>query len=337
MNGYARTANFIRQEPVDRLPFHPMIMRFAARYADAPYRDFCLDYRTKCAAMLKCARELGIDWVTVMSDPYAEAQAFGMVVDYPHDDLPIPRNLPIGRPEDVAGWAIPEVDDHPRLLNRINEIRHYRELIGDDYFIVGWVEGPMACYANLRGFEKACLDLFEHPAAVTRAVDLFSRAAINFIDRQIEAGAHCIGIGDAVCSQIGPDLYARYGFPLEKKLVEFIQARGAVAKLHICGDTTAIMPMMIATGADIIDVDHAVTRIDRLAPLLAPHQVFSGNSDPVSVIQDGDPRSIGADVRNTRRAAGGRCIVSAGCEITPDTPLENVRAMGGAARRLGDV
>ena len=67
MNGYERTLNFIQQKPVDRLPFHPIIMRFAARYAGVPYRDFCLDYRSKCGAMLKCARDFEIDWVTVMS------------------------------------------------------------------------------------------------------------------------------------------------------------------------------------------------------------------------------------------------------------------------------
>ena len=332
MNGYERTLNFIQQKPVDRLPFHPIIMRFAARHAAVQYRDFCLDYRCKCEAMLKCARDFGIDWVTVMSDPYAEAEAFGMRIDYPADNLPIPRNLLILEPEDVDDLMLPEVAQSPRLLNRVNEIARFKQLVGDTYFTVGWAEGPMACYANLRGFQKTCLDLFEHPRAVTRAVDLFRRAAVDFIARQIEAGAHCIGIGDAVCSQIGPEFYGRYGFPGEKDLVEFIHSRGALAKLHICGDTTAILPMMIKTGADIIDVDHAVTEIARFAPLLSAHQVFSGNSDPVSVIQNGSQKSITESMHRACQAAGGRCIVSAGCEITPDTRIQNLMLLGDTAR-----
>jgi len=332
MNAYARTLNFIQQKPVDRLPFHPIIMRFAARHAGVQYRDFCLDYRCKCEAMLKCARDFGIDWVTVMSDPYAEAEAFGMAIDYPADNLPIPRNLLIREPGDVDDLTLPEVDRSPRLLNRVNEIAHYKQLAGNTYFIVGWVEGPLACYANLRGFQQACLDLFEHPAAVSRAVDLFQRAAFDFIARQIKAGAHCIGVGDAVCSQIGPELYERYGFAGEKDIVEFIHSRGALAKLHICGDTSAILPLMIKTGADIIDVDHAVTEMARFAALLSAHQVFSGNSDPVGVIQNGSQESIRESVRKACRASGGRCIVSAGCEITPDTSIENLKTLGGSAR-----
>jgi uroporphyrinogen decarboxylase len=267
-----------------------------------------------------------------MSDPYAEAEAFGMRIDYPDDNLPIPRNLLILEPEDVDGLMLPEVDQSARLLNRVNEIKHFKQLVGETYFIVGWAEGPLACYANLRGFQKTCLDLFEHPSAVARGVDLFRWAAFDFIARQIEAGAHCIGIGDAVCSQIGPEFYARYGFPGEKDIVEFIHSRGALAKLHICGDTTAILPMMVETGADIIDVDHAVTEMARFAPLLAEHQVFSGNSDPVSVIQNGDEKSITESVRKACRASGGRCIVSAGCEITPDTQIQNLMILGDTAR-----
>jgi uroporphyrinogen decarboxylase len=176
------------------------------------------------------------------------------------------------------------------------------------------------------------LDLFEHPRAVARAVDLFRRAAFDFIDRQIEAGAHCIGLGDAVCSQIGPEFYARHAFPGENDIVEYIHSRGALAKLHICGDTTAILPMMIKTGADIIDVDHAVTEMARFAPLLSEHQVFSGNSDPVSVIQNGGEKSISESVRGACRESGGRCIVSAGCEITPDTQIQNLMILGDTAR-----
>ena len=328
MNGYERTLNFIQQKPVDRLPFHPIVMRFAARYAGVQYRDFCLDYRSKCDAMLKCARDFEIDWVTVMSDPYAEAEAFGMHIDYPADNLPLPGNLLIITPEDVDDLRLPDVEQNPRLLNRVNEIERYKQLMGKTYFIVGWAEGPMACYANLRGFQKTCMDLFEHPRTVVQAVDLFCRAALDFIDRQIEAGAHCIGIGDAVCSQIGPEFYAQYGFPGEKMMVDFIHSRGALAKLHICGDATAILPMMIKTGADIIDIDHAITEMDRFAPLLSEYQVFSGNSDPVSVIQDGSENSINESARKACRESGGRCIVSAGCEITPDTSHQNLMILG---------
>jgi hypothetical protein len=87
MNGLHRTLDCIAGKPVDRPPFHPIIMQWAARYAGADYRDFCLK---------PAAEDFAIDWATIMLDRYCEAEAFGIQVDYPEDGLPIERggNLP---------------------------------------------------------------------------------------------------------------------------------------------------------------------------------------------------------------------------------------------------
>jgi uroporphyrinogen-III decarboxylase len=89
MTGLDRTLSFVRGQTVDRPPFHPIIMRWAARYAGVKYRDFCTDPVTKSMAMIRCAKDFDIDWVTVMSDPWAEASAFGIMVEYPEDSLPV--------------------------------------------------------------------------------------------------------------------------------------------------------------------------------------------------------------------------------------------------------
>ena len=38
--------------------------------------------------MIHCAKDFDIDWVTVMSDPWAEASAFGIEVEYPEKRSP---------------------------------------------------------------------------------------------------------------------------------------------------------------------------------------------------------------------------------------------------------
>ena len=70
MTSLERTISFIKGEPVDRVPFHPLVMQFAARYAGVPYREYCLDYEKKCSANLKTAQDFGIDWVHVGGHPY---------------------------------------------------------------------------------------------------------------------------------------------------------------------------------------------------------------------------------------------------------------------------
>jgi MtaA/CmuA family methyltransferase len=307
-------------------------MRWAARHAGVQYRDFCLEPAAKCEAMLRCAEDYELDWVTVMSDPYAEASAFGIQVEYPEDNLPLDRGGHLADLEAVMAlrpYQIP--GGHRRLAGRLAELREFSRRAGDRLFIVGWVEGPVAEYADLRGVTEAAMDLLDDPATVEAAMDTITGCAIEFITAQIEAGAHCVGIGDAFCSQIGPALYRRFAWERERRMVDHIHRLGAIAKLHICGNTTPILPDMIATGADIIDVDHLVPDMGRFAPLLGPGQVFSGKADPVSVVQNATPEKVAAAAMASVREAGGRCIVSAGCEITPDTPDANMRALLHAA------
>lgn len=332
MTGLERTLSFIKGEYVDHAPFHPIIMRWAAKYAGVRYRDFCLDPLSKCKAMVLCARDFDIDWVTVMSDPWAEASAFGIQVEYPEDNLPIDTGGHLQNAIAAAGLKKFNPLENLRCFNRLVEIIEFKRLTNNELFIVGWVEGPVAEYVDLRGASNASVDFLLETEAVEKTMDVIVECAMEFISLQIEAGAHCIGIGDAFCSQIGPDLYNGFAFRRQKKLVDHIHTLGAIAKLHICGNTEAILPFMIATGADIIDVDHMVPSMSEFISLLGPYQVFSGKADPVTIIQDGTPEKIGNSVCDDLKQASGRCIISAGCEITPGTSVENMKAFAIAAK-----
>ena len=331
MTGLERTLAFLRREPVDRIPFHPIIMRWAALYDNVRYGDFCTDPDVKCNAMIHCAKDFDIDWVTVMSDPWAEASAFGIEVEYPENGLPVDIGGHLPNAATAAFLRPYRPMDNIRCRNRIVEITNFNKVAGKEYFIVGWVEGPVAEYVDLRRATGASLDFMMEPDNVEKTMDVIVESAIEFIDLQIDAGAHCIGIGDAFCSQIGPELYNRFAFSRQKILVDKIHKKGAFAKLHICGNTESILRSMIATGADIIDIDHLVPTMAGFSELLGPGQVFSGKADPVTIIQDGTPEMISDSVLNDFIMSGKRCIVSAGCEITPGTSVENMDAFRKAA------
>jgi MtaA/CmuA family methyltransferase len=337
MNGLERTMAFINGESVDYPPFHPIIMRWAAKYAGVKYRDFCTVPSAKCDTMIRCARDFGIDWVTVMSDPWAEASAFGIVVEYPEDSLPVDTggHLPDAGAASVIKHYSPL--ENKRCSNRISEIKEFRKNVGNELFIVGWVEGPVAEYVDLRGATNASLDLLLEPDLTGKAMDIIVECAMEFISLQVRAGAHCIGIGDAFCSQIGPDLYEQFAFIRQKKLVEHIHDEGAIAKMHICGNTESILERIMMTGADIIDIDHLVPSMSDFAVSLKPGQVFSGKSDPVTVIQAGSPELINRSVTKDFNDSGKRCIVSAGCEITPETSTGNMKVFKDSARNLVEL
>jgi uroporphyrinogen-III decarboxylase len=180
------------------------------------------------------------------------------------------------------------------------------------------------------------MDLYENPEKIRKALSIIAENAMIFAEAQVKAGAHCIGMGDAVCSLISPDLYQEFVFPLEKAIVDHIHSLGAKVKLHICGNTSGILPDMVKTGADIVDIDHLAGSLADYIDLFPAKQVPSGNSDPVTIIRDGSSKTIENSVNQCWADTRGRGIVSAGCEVPPDTSVENMLAYMKAAHGLAN-
>ena len=331
MTGYKRTIDFISNSKVDRAPYHPILMRFASNYANINYKNFCTQAQYKVETMVKMADDFGCDWTTVLSDPFVEAHDFGLKVEFPENDLPINIGHFINEIEDINKLKVPDWSNCTRMKNRVEEIKLFRKLVGDKYFIVGWVEGMFAEYADLRGLSDSCLDLYDNPDKVRLAFDILLENAKRLIKYQVEAGADCIGIGDAATSQIGAQFFKDFCFDYHKEMVAYTHSLGALVKTHICGNTSDILGFLIESNADIIDIDHMVTNMKEASQSLKSNQVFSGNSDPVGIICDGTKEQIENSVAYCDKITNGRTITSAGCEIPPDTSIENFRIYSNAA------
>ena len=77
----------------------------------------------------------------------------------------------------------------------------------------------------------------------------------------------------------------------------------------------------------MVDIDWMVD-MDRAHEKLGGQIIRCGNLDPVSVIQDLDPDNIGNRAAELCRKESGRpFILSGGCEITVNTPVDHLRAM----------
>ena len=334
MTSLERTLRFIEGKSVDKVPFHPLVMQFAAAYAGISYRDYCLDYSKKCDANLKTAEDFGIDWIHVGGHPYTEAEDYGLEVEYPENSLPMERGLLINGESDFGKVRLLEIENCRGMMGRVEGVAICAERAGDYMAICGWAEGPMAEYADLRGLSGACMDLIDFGPQIKEIMAILAENTRNWITLQVQAGAQLFGIGDAACSQIGPRLYKKYVFEHHKELVAHIQSLGAYADFHICGNTAPILPMVIETGVNMIDVDYLVEDVVPFIDMLGPNQVIRGTANPLEDVQNGTPESIEQVVIDTAKLSKGRCMVAAGCEIPLDTPHENLKAMSLAAQTV---
>ena len=328
MNGRERVTAKLRGEACDRLPFMPITMMFAADIAGIPYRRYATDGEALAEAQLRVAEEFGCDHVSAISDPAREVSDLGGVIEWFEDQPPAIRGdvSLLGGKARLKTLQVPDPEAPGRMSDRVRGVRALAARAGSSLMVEGWVEGPCAMAADLRGMSTLMLDFFDDAEFVNDLMEFCVRMETRFAAAQVAAGATLIGVGDAAASLIGPKIYAEFVLDWEKRLVDSIHALGVPVRLHICGNTKRIVRGMGETQCDIVDLDF-LTPISEGRAAMGPDQVLLGNLDPVRALLDGTPESVYAAVAECHMQAGSRYIVGAGCEIPRGTPVENVRAM----------
>jgi MtaA/CmuA family methyltransferase len=328
---------FLHGQPVDRLPLMPITMMYAADHAGVKYGDYAYDHRVLVEAQIRFARDYDVDYVSCISDPAREAADCGATVERFDDQPPAideSRAL-LADKRTLDTLQIPDPRAEGRMRDRVRAAALFRERVGSEKLIEGWIEGPCAESADLRGINTLMLDFYDDEDFIHRLFGFTVEMGLRFAAAQIEAGVDLIGVGDAAASLVGPQIYEQFVWPYEQRLVDGIHAMGGRVRLHICGNTSRIVAPIGRLGCEIVDLDFMVSLADARRAM-GPEQVLLGNIDPVRVLRNGTPASVRAALAECRAQAGDRYIVGAGCEVPRGTPRENVLAMTEFARQPAD-
>ncbi|MEJ2007067.1 MAG: uroporphyrinogen decarboxylase family protein [Acidobacteriota bacterium] len=333
MNGRERILAMLDGQSADRLPFMPITMMFAADHTGVKYLEYATDCHVQAEAQLRIAEDYDFDYVSVISDPGCEAADCGAQVKYFPDQPPAldEANALLADRHKLSSLKAPEPSSGRRMQNRLEAVALLKQRAGKDKLVEGWVEGPCAEAADLRGINNLMMDFYDDPEFIPELFEFVIHLELAFGKAQLAAGADLIGIGDAAASLVGPKFYNQFVWPYEKRLVEGLQAAGARTRLHICGNTRPILGAMGRLGSDMVDLDSLAPMVEGRREM-GPERVLCGNIDPVRVLRGGTPDSVYEAVAECHREAGENFIVGAGCEVPRDTPPANVHAMGRYAR-----
>ena len=332
MRSIDRVRGVLEGKPVDHLPAQPIVMMFAAKHAGYRYIDYTRDGRVMAEAQLKVVRDFGIDCVLMCSDPARE------VIDIAGEDSVgwFENQGPAIREERAAllhkgrlkEFKVPDPFGGGRMHDRIRAIEICRRELRGETSIVGWVEGPLALAAELRGLSRIMTDFLDDPEFVKDLMDFTAEVAIVYATAQIDAGVDTIGMSDAAASMIGPRHYSNFLLPWQRLVLESIRKKrpDIILRLHMCGTTDRLIPQMATLPVDIYELDSPVNLAAARAAL-GPGRVILGNVGTITDLLEGTPERVRAATRRCHEICGPYHIVGAGCELSPFTPPENLRAM----------
>jgi MtaA/CmuA family methyltransferase len=333
MNGRERILAMLEGRPADCLPQMPITMMFAGDQLGVAYGKYATDHRTLVEAQILTAEKFDFDYVSCISDPTREAADCGAAIQFFDNQPPaIDESRALLADKQTLGrLKAPDPLGGGRMHDRVRAAALFKQRVGGQTLIEGWIEGPCAEAADLRGINALMTDFFDDPAFVRDLFDFVLQMELRFAQAQIEAGIELMGIGDAAASLVGPRIYHEFVLPYERMMVDGVHQMGAKVRLHICGNTSRILSGIGSLGCEIVDVDYMVP-LRQAREEMGPEQVLAGNIDPVAVLRGGTPESIAAAIAECHRQAGRRYVVAAGCEVPRDTPEQNLLALRDYAR-----
>jgi len=328
MNSKEKCYAVLSGQRPDRVPVFPLLMSFAASRAGLTYRQFATNGSALAQAQLKVRECFAIDAISACSDAFRISADLGGEIVYPEDQPPYLAYPLVKNQTDLEHLSKPDVSrSGSRIADRAAAVSEMVRAVGDECLVLGWVDMPFAEACSLCGVSEFMCMIYDAPVLASRILEFLTRIVIDFALLQMEMGAPMIGAGDAAASLVSPEMYRKFALPYEQEVCSAIHSSGGLVKLHICGNTSNLLPDMVQSGADLFNVDHLVEFQKACEIFSSAGKSFKGNLDPVAeILQVTAEECQRLAMRCLRLAAGKRYILSAGCEIPADVKDEVFQA-----------
>ena len=205
-----------------------------------------------------------------------------------------------------------------------------RKDIGDTYLIAITSWGPFILAGQMVGYETMLKACFKNKALVHAAVQFSLELLKKFFAPLLEKGyleLHSTADSLGSMSAISRKGFEEFVHPYTKKWNEFVRGYGAKELLNMCGPMNDRLDLQGDIGAHLVSLDENTDRAEAKRQFGGKTN-FGGNLSPTKIIDWGTKEDV---IRETKQcietcAPGGAYVSMPGCDLTPSTSLENIKA-----------
>ena len=335
-----RTLTTIHHQIPDRVPVALHNFLVTVSYANYPMMDALRDGEMLADAQIKFWKDFRHDVIMLENGVIAEAEACGCKAIYSNDQPPrIVEHILAQDLEKIDELKIPD----PYTAFPMNEMLKATNILANEigtqvYIMARADQGPVALAAALRGWDQLIVDLMagEQLGLIYKLLDFCVKVQTRYMTALREQGAHGTSLGEAGVDIIGPRLFRQFAFPYDKVLIPSVGSLDFPVALHICGDSTLILNEMVATGAQILELDY------KTDPFFAKRAMqgkctFLGPVNPELIWSAETPSIVEDSARQALEvlAPGGEFILGAGCALGSNTNSDNIHALVETASKYG--
>jgi uroporphyrinogen decarboxylase len=333
-------------QPMDRVPFEPISLGFSASICGLDRGEFYCDPDKAFQAGLNLMQKY--PWLNCAPTyGYADMGAweFGGEITWPTDGryaAPLSHDPVISSPDEIDSLPDPDprTDGFAPKLHRFNELKRNMGFPAS-VFCVSATE----LTAGIIGRETYLKWIFKYPEAVHKV----QRKVTDFIKRFAEVVFETHGVENCSCfagtpsdsnQLVSPKVVAEFSMPYISEVLEFYTSAGMPPILvHLCGDHNGNLDLwkdVPVPPRSIWSFGYEV-ELEKASQFLGEQFILAGNMKS-AVIQMGSREEIKAETRRCLEIGmkhPGGYILMPSCEFPPDTPEENLEAIGEAIFESG--
>ncbi|WP_052877863.1 uroporphyrinogen decarboxylase family protein [Thermoanaerobacter wiegelii] len=287
------------------------------------------DAQTQFKTIKALKEKFNPDAVLYMMDLSVEAEALGLKINKPENESYTVSEHPITNIEELRKLKIPNPLKDGRMPLFVEVTKKMAKEF-PDVPKIAYVIGPYTLVGLMTGAENTVINSMMEVEFVHEELNFAVEVIKRYGDALIEAGADALCILEPTATVLSPAMFEEFSGNYVKQLKKYWNYPTI---LHICGNTTHLIPSMVKTGCDGLSLDSDVSLRD--VKFQIPDGVLIiGNLNPVSTVAYGKREQVEKEIRRLIEDMKDKkhFVLSSGCDIPGDADLENIQLMFDVAR-----
>jgi len=290
-------------------------------------REVLTDGKKLLESLLAVNRQYDPDGQPVVFDLQIEAEMLGCELVWAEKAPPSVADHPLAANPELP-CRLPEKADG-RLSLVLEVMRAMKKEVGGHTALYGLVTGPLTLASHLRGTE-IFMDMYDRPEYLRELIAFCRQVTMRMADYYMQAGMDVIAVVDPLVSQISPTHFSAFLSRDFSEIFRFIREMGRFSAFFVCGDATKNIEVMCQTAPDCVAVDENIDLVSAKSITDHYHITIQGNIPLTTRMLLGtqqDNMQYVLELMDALAPQGGvpgNLIISPGCDMPYDIPVENV-------------
>ena len=323
----------MRHEPAERVPWVPFAGVHAGKLLGYTAEELLTDGSKLLPSLLEVNKLYTPDGMPVVFDLQIEAEILGCELLWARDNPPSVKSHPLAGSAEIPS-IIPAAEDG-RLPMILDVMRKLKAEVGTQTALYGLVCGPFTLASHLRGTD-IFMDMISDPDYIRKLVGYCAEVCKAVAGLYIDAGMDVIAVVDPLVSQISPKHFSKMLHDAFTSVFDYIRSRNTFSSFFVCGNATRQIEVMCKTGPDSLSVDENVD-LASAKEITDQYNIAIGGNIPLTttMLFGTQQDNIKCVLDILEKVSHKNLIISPGCDMPYDIPIENTVAAAQAVQHPG--